>query len=93
LDSIVVGSESVSGVKADLIQAAYQAGEIALRTVKPGVRNWEVTDAIKSLFKEYESSGVKGVEGILSHQVRILSLYCRFEAELTLSILVHPKQP
>ena len=68
--SIVVGTESVSGVKADLIQAAYQAAEIALRSVKPGVRNWEVTDAIKNLLKEYESSGVKGLEGILSHQVR-----------------------
>ncbi|GAA5869369.1 hypothetical protein JCM16303_000445 [Sporobolomyces ruberrimus] len=67
-ETIVVGSSEVTGVKADLIQAAYQAAELALRTVKPGVRNWEVTDAIKNLLKEYESTGVKGVEGILSHQ-------------------------
>ncbi|CEQ41908.1 SPOSA6832_03645, partial [Sporobolomyces salmonicolor] len=67
---IVVGASSpITGARADLIQAAYQAGEIALRAVKPGVRNWEVTDAIKALLKDYEASGVKGVEGILSHQV------------------------
>ncbi|GAA5892609.1 hypothetical protein JCM5296_006174 [Sporobolomyces johnsonii] len=68
-ETIVVGASSpITGTRADLIQAAYQAGEIALRTVKPGVRNWDVTDAIKTLLKDYEASGVKGVEGILSHQ-------------------------
>ncbi|GAA5949872.1 hypothetical protein JCM21900_004233 [Sporobolomyces salmonicolor] len=68
-ETIVVGASSpITGTRADLIQAAYQAGEIALRAVKPGVRNWEVTDAIKALLKDYEASGVKGVEGILSHQ-------------------------
>ncbi|GAA5875468.1 hypothetical protein JCM8547_001676, partial [Rhodosporidiobolus lusitaniae] len=68
-ETIIVGASGpVTGVRANLLQAAYQAGEIALRAVKPGVRNWEVTDAVKSLFKEYEASGIKGVEGILSHQ-------------------------
>ncbi|GAA5829407.1 hypothetical protein JCM11251_005037 [Rhodosporidiobolus azoricus] len=68
-ETIVVGaSSSISGVRANLLQAAYQAGEIALRAVKPGVRNWEVTEAVKGLLKEYEASGVKGVEGVLSHQ-------------------------
>ncbi|GAA6019486.1 hypothetical protein JCM10207_001405 [Rhodosporidiobolus poonsookiae] len=67
-ETVVVGASTVTGVRANLLQAAYQAGEIALRAVKPGVRNWEVTDAVKSLLKEYEASGVKGVEGILSHQ-------------------------
>lgn len=69
--SFVVGASEVSGVRANLIQAAYQASEIALRAVKPGVRNWEVTEAVKGLLKEYEASGVKGVEGILSHQVSL----------------------
>lgn len=32
------------------------------------MRNWEVTEAVKSLLKEYEATGVKGVEGTLSHQ-------------------------
>lgn len=69
--SFVVGASEVSGVRANLLQAAYQASEIALRAVKPGVRNWEVTEAVKGLLKEYEASGVKGVEGILSHQVSL----------------------
>lgn len=71
--SIVVGAETVTGLRANLLQAAYQAGELALRSVKAGSRNWEVTDALKGLYKEYEESGVKGVEGILSHQVRLFA--------------------
>lgn len=67
--SVIVGADGpISGVRANLLAAAFQAGEIALRTVKPGVRNWEVTEAVKALVKEYEASGVKGVEGTLSHQ-------------------------
>lgn len=75
--SFVVGASEVSGVRANLLQAAYQASEIALRTVKPGVRNWEVTEAVKGLLKEYEASGVKGVEGILSHQVSLCDARAR----------------
>ncbi|GAA5899218.1 hypothetical protein JCM8208_001588 [Rhodotorula glutinis] len=67
--AVIVGADGpISGVRANLLAAAFQAGEIALRTVKPGVRNWEVTEAVKALVKEYEASGVKGVEGTLSHQ-------------------------
>ncbi|GAA5835914.1 hypothetical protein JCM9279_002141 [Rhodotorula babjevae] len=68
-ETVIVGADGpISGVRANLLAAAFQAGEIALRTVKPGVRNWEVTEAVKALVKEYEASGVKGVEGTLSHQ-------------------------
>ncbi|GAA6037970.1 hypothetical protein JCM8097_009515 [Rhodosporidiobolus ruineniae] len=67
-ETIVVGADSVTGLRANLLQAAFQAGEIALRAVKPGVRNWAVTDAVKGLLKEYDEAGVKGVEGVLSHQ-------------------------
>lgn len=81
--SFVVGASEVSGLRANLISAAFQASEIALRSVKPGVRNWEVTEAVKHLLKEYEASGIKGVEGILSHQVspsRQASALCRPDA-------------
>jgi hypothetical protein len=47
------------------------------------VRNWEVTEAVKGLLKEYEANGVKGVEGILSHQVRLSRrsrVLCHFSA-------------
>lgn len=68
--SIVVSASQVTDIRATLLQAAHQAGEAALRAVKPGAKNWEVTDAIKKVLAEYEASGVKGVEGVLSHQVR-----------------------
>lgn len=69
-ETIVVGAtEPITDIRASLLAAAYQAGEVAIRLVKPGVSNWEVTAGIQKVLKEYESVGVKGVEGILSHQV------------------------
>jgi len=67
--SVVVTSSPVTDIKATLITAAHQAAEAAIRAVKPGSKNWEVTAAIKQVLDEYESAGVKGVEGVLSHQV------------------------
>lgn len=46
---------------------------MAIRLVKPGARNWEVTEGIKKVLAEYESVGIKGVEGVLSHQVSLNS--------------------
>ena len=68
--SIVVSPSAspVTGVRASLLAAAHHAAEAALRVVKPGARNWELTEVIKKVVAEYE--GVNGVEGILSHQVR-----------------------
>ncbi|KAM0754332.1 Creatinase/aminopeptidase [Meredithblackwellia eburnea MCA 4105] len=70
-ETIIVSPSAspVEAVRADLLAAAHHAAEAALRSVKAGARNWELTDAIKSVLKEYEASGVKGVEGILSHQL------------------------
>lgn len=100
--SFVVGASEVSGLRANLISAAFQASEIALRSVKPGVRNWEVTEAVKHLLKEYEASGIKGIEGILSHQVSILRQVCALRGPTApwRSVLIsapgttdHAKQP
>lgn len=75
LYSIVVSPPSlpITDIRASLLAAAHQAAEVAIRTVKPGAKNWEVTEAIKKVLAEYESVGVKGVEGVLSHQVRFSS--------------------
>lgn len=59
-------------IRASLLAAAHQAAEVAIRLVKPGGKNWEVTEGIKKVLAEYESVGVKGIEGVLSHQVRPL---------------------
>lgn len=62
-ESVVVG-ESATDVRGDLIQAAYQASEIALRSVKAGQKNWEITAGIAKVLDEYkESTKIKGVEG------------------------------
>ncbi|KAK4050940.1 hypothetical protein OIO90_004916 [Microbotryomycetes sp. JL221] len=67
-ETVVVSSETITDVRANLLQAAYQAGEAAIRAVKPGAKNWEVTEAIKKVLAEYDSAGIKGIEGVLSHQ-------------------------
>lgn len=56
-------------MRADLLAAANTAVEAALRSVKAGGKNWDVTDSIKQVLAEYEGKGIKGVEGMLSHQV------------------------
>ncbi|KAI8454472.1 curved DNA-binding protein Cdb4 [Phakopsora pachyrhizi] len=69
-ETIIVGASSASpvkGPKADLLAAAYNATELALRLIKPGVKNWEVTDGVSKLMKEYSGS-IKGLEGMISHQ-------------------------
>lgn len=61
-ETVVVG-DAAADVRADLVQAAYQAAEIALRSVKPGSKNWEVTAGIAKVLDEYkEKTKVKGVE-------------------------------
>jgi methionine aminopeptidase len=63
--TIVVGSSKdtapVTGRKADVIQAAYLATEAALRLMKPGKTNYEVTDAIEKIAKDFECTPVQGI--------------------------------
>ncbi|KAK4704218.1 hypothetical protein P7C70_g1994, partial [Phenoliferia sp. Uapishka_3] len=68
-ETIVVSpSGPITDVRASLLAAAHNAAEAAIRLVKVGGRNWDVTEGIKKVVAEYESAGVKGVEGIMSHQ-------------------------
>eukprot|EP00274_Cyanoptyche_gloeocystis_P003037 CAMPEP_0196651536 /NCGR_PEP_ID=MMETSP1086-20130531/544_1 /TAXON_ID=77921 /ORGANISM="Cyanoptyche gloeocystis , Strain SAG4.97" /LENGTH=418 /DNA_ID=CAMNT_0041981599 /DNA_START=28 /DNA_END=1284 /DNA_ORIENTATION=+ len=60
-------NQPVTGKAADVIMAAWNAGEAALRLVKPGNKNTQVTAAIEKIAKEY---GVNAVEGVLSHQMK-----------------------
>jgi len=69
-ETVVVGADSsspVTGVRADLLSAAYNAVEAGLRGAKVGGKNWEITDNITRVLKEFEGS-VKGVEGLFSNQ-------------------------
>jgi curved DNA binding protein len=68
--TIVVGASKekpVTGKHADVIQAAYTAAEAALRLLKPGKTNYDITDTLQKLVvDEFE---LKLVEGMLSNQM------------------------
>ena len=50
---------------ADVIKAAYDAAQVAMRTIKVGAKNWDVTEAVDEVVKNF---GCSGVEGMLSCQ-------------------------
>lgn len=65
--TVVIGasaSNPVTGKTADALTAAYKASEAALRTIRPGKKNWDVTKIVDKVAKEY---GVHPLEGMLSH--------------------------
>jgi curved DNA binding protein len=67
---VVPGEESaapLTGARADVLLAAHKAMEVALRLVKPGGKNSEVTAAIKDVA---EAFGVTPMQGGLSHQMK-----------------------
>lgn len=57
----------VPGRAADVIAAANTAAEVALRLVRPGKKNKDVTEAIQKVAAAYDC---KIVEGVLSHQLK-----------------------
>lgn len=67
--TIVVGAskdKKATGRKADVVLAAYNAAEAALRLLKPGSNNYLITDAIDKIADSYKC---KPVEGMLSYQL------------------------
>lgn len=67
--TFVVGASKenkATGRKADVILAAYNAAEAALRHLKPGCSNFEITDTIDKIAESYKC---KPVEGMLSYQL------------------------
>jgi curved DNA binding protein len=68
--TIVVQSDKnaqVTGKKADVVLAAYNAAQAALRLIKPGHLNNEVTEVIQKVCNAYE---VNPLEGVLSHELK-----------------------
>lgn len=66
-DTLVVGESAenpVTGIKADLLQAAWNASEAAIRTFKPGNRNFDVTNVVDKVAKDF---GVAAVQSMLTH--------------------------
>ncbi|KAF2073053.1 hypothetical protein CYY_005636 [Polysphondylium violaceum] len=68
--TIIIGSsaqEPMTGKTADAICAAHYAMEAALRLIRPGNKNTDVTDAITKITNAYS---VNPVQGILSHELK-----------------------
>jgi len=57
----------LTGRKADVIKAAHLCAEAALRLVKPGNQNTQVTEAWNKIAKSFKCASV---EGMLSHQLK-----------------------
>ncbi|RXK37740.1 DNA-binding protein, 42 kDa [Tremella mesenterica] len=64
-------SSKTEGLSADVIQAAYDGAQAAIRVLKVGAKNWEVTEVVDKVAKSY---GCSAVEGMLS---------CQFEKDVT----------
>lgn len=58
---------AVTGVKADVMVAAHTACEVAVKLLRPGNTNSQITAAIA---KVAESFGVRTVSGVLSHRLK-----------------------
>lgn len=65
--SLVVGEESVTGEKADVLAAAYTGLQVAWKSCRAGAKGSELTTA---LMKVAEDFGVKGLTGTLSHKMK-----------------------
>uniref|UniRef100_A0A0D3G6E5 ERBB-3 BINDING PROTEIN 1 n=1 Tax=Oryza barthii TaxID=65489 RepID=A0A0D3G6E5_9ORYZ len=63
----VIHDGAVTGKAADVLAAANTAAEVALRLVRPGKKNKDVTEAIQKVAAAYDC---KIVEGVLSHQLK-----------------------
>ncbi|KAF8486138.1 proliferation-associated protein 1 [Russula ochroleuca] len=67
-ETIVVGAtlaSPVTGRRADALRAAWTAAEVAMRLVRVGNKNWQVTEAVSKVAAAWDC---KPVEGMLSCQ-------------------------
>jgi len=66
--TVIVGpSEAVADRRADVVMAAWNAAEAAIRLVQVGNTNTAVTEAFNKIGAEFNC---KPVQGVLSHQVK-----------------------
>ncbi|KAI9203495.1 peptidase M24, structural domain-containing protein [Polychytrium aggregatum] len=68
--TVVVGASKeapVTGRQADVLQAAYLASEAAIRLLKPGKTNYDVTEAVEKIVQDFDCNPI---EGMLSHQIQ-----------------------
>jgi hypothetical protein len=50
----------VTGRRADVLQAAWHAAQVAMRLVKVGNKNWAVTEAVNKVAAAWDCKAVEG---------------------------------
>lgn len=65
--TVIVGAEKAEDRRADVVMAAWNAAEAAVRLVQVGNTNTAVTEAFAKVATEYNC---KPVQGVLSHQLK-----------------------
>lgn len=65
--TVIVGEPAPSGRKADALMAAWKAAECIGKMLKPGVKNYDLTEAILRIASTYH---VQPLEAVLSHQMK-----------------------
>lgn len=60
-------AKEVDEKKQKVMAAAHTASECAIRMMKPGTKNTEITDMLKTISEEF---GCECLEGVLSHELR-----------------------
>lgn len=65
--TVIVGDDKIEDKRADVIMAAWNAAEAALRLVQVGNTNTMVTEAFSKVAEEFKC---KPVQGVLSHQLK-----------------------
>jgi len=62
-ETIVVGAtpdNPVTGRRADALRAAWTAAEVAMRLVRVGNKNWQVTEAVSKVAAAWDCKPVEG---------------------------------
>lgn len=65
--TVVVGSDKVEDRRADVVLAAWNCAEAALRLVQVGNTNTQVTEAFAKITQDFKC---KPMQGVLSHQLK-----------------------
>ena len=67
-ETIVVGAtpeSPVTGRRADVLRAAWTAAEVAMRLVRVGNKNWQVTEAVGKVAAAWDCKPVEGTCRVL----------------------------
>jgi curved DNA binding protein len=65
--TVVLGGAEITGKQADVLKAVHTLGEIAVRAIKPGNTNTQVSKLLESCCEDF---GVKPVQGSTMHEMK-----------------------